>query len=237
MSKTFIQMVNLVHGKVRGPSGVSTLTADADTVLVAAMLNSAKDVVEASWKWHALRATVTFPSVSGTQSYDTSDSSVTDGADVVTTEQSELLYDPETDTPHLYDVTSGGAFQVQTCSRDYAVRYSRTSDGTNSASAPGLAAVYSNGSGLTVLFADVPSSVRNYSMEVYTPQAELTTTTDVITIPWKPLLDLTVAMVAEERGDLFGIPSQRFYDVYEDTLSRAIARDKDNAYDDAMIVI
>jgi len=236
MSKTFIQLVNLVHGKVRGPSGVASLTADADTVLVASFINSAKDIVESAWKWNALRATVTFPSVIGTQTYDTSNASVTDGADVVTTEQSELLFDPETNQPHLYDVTSGSEFRLQVCSRDFAVAYSRTAGNSNSAQAPGMAAVYQTGAGLTVMFTDVPSAVRNYSMEVYTPQAELTATTDTLTIPWKPVMDLAVAMVAEERGDLFGIPAQRFYDIYNDTFSRAVARDKDNPYDDALIV-
>ncbi len=234
MAKTYLQLINSVRSRLRD-SDATTLTDNADVILIAALVNQAKEQVETMWKWQALRKTITFNSVIGTASYDTSNALV--ATVTQTNELSVLLWDAEhSELPLFWDVTANGEFRMGVTGRDAVVDYIRTT-ASNTAAQPGLAAVYQNGNGLQVLFADVPTAVRNYSFEAYSPQAELTVSSTTVLAPWQPIRDLTIALVAEERGDLFGQPSSRYFDFYRDSLEMAISNNKDNQYDDAMTVV
>lgn len=234
MAKTFLQVINSVHARLRAASASSS-TADADTTILGAFVNQAKEQVETEFKWHSLRKTITFSSAIGTASYDTSDALVATVNQ--TNERSILLFDSETDLPLFWDVTSGQQFRIYVAGRDGVLNYIRTANNQNTSAQPGMAAVYQSGTGLTVLFADTPTAVRSYSLEAYVPQAELTSDSTVILVPWQPVRDLACALTAEERGDLYGVPAQRFYDFYADSLEMAQNAAKDNLYDDAMKVV
>jgi hypothetical protein len=239
MAKTYLQLINSVHARLRAGAAAS-VTADADTTILGAFVNQAKEQVETEWKWQALRKTITFTCVAGTASYDTSSLSIVSSDPAVTSDRSVLLWDAEAeDLPLFWDVTANNQFRMSVWARDRVIDYIRTANNTNSTTQPGIAAVYQNGAGLTVLFADTPTSVRDYSMEVYCPQDELTSSDGSTTIlaPWQPIRDLAAALAAEERGDLYGVPAQRFYDFYADSLAMAISANKDNDYDDAMVVV
>lgn len=235
MAKTYLQLINLVHARLRA-AAVTTITQDADTTILGAFVNQAKEQVE-QYKWHALRKTITFNSVGGTASYDTSLLATVSSDPAVTNERSILLYDSQTDLPLFWDTTHGGVFRMNVQGLDGVQDYIYTSDGTNSTSSPGVAAVYQNGVGLTVLFADTPTGVRSYTMLCHVPQDELTDGSTTILAPWQPIRDLACALTAEERGDLYGVPAQRFYDLYQDSLEFAMAAQKDSVYDDSMKVI
>lgn len=235
MSKTYLQVINSIHARARGAT-VTDINTDADTTLIAAFINTAKEQVETEWKWHPLRKTITFTSVIGTASYDTSSAMI--ATVTQTNERSMLLWDAEQpDAGMFWDATVNGQFRMTVAGRDAVLAYIRTSNNQNATDAPGTVAVYPNGSGLTVLFADTPTAVRNYTFEVYSPQNELTAKDDIILAPWQPIRDLACAMAAEERGDMFGISAARFYDFYADSLAQAIAAQTDNQYDDAMVVV
>jgi hypothetical protein len=238
MAKTFLQVINSVHARLRA-AAAATLTADADTVILGAFVNQAKEQIETEFKWHALRRTISFTGVGGTAVYDTSLLATVTSDPLVTNERSVLLFDSETDMPLFWDVTVSGPFRMNVWSRDGVTNYIRTSPSNQNVSeSPGVVAVYQSGVGLTVLFADTPaSSGRLYTFEAYCPQDELTASGDVILTPWQPIRDLACAIACEERGDIYGAPAQRFYDFYADSLAQAQAANKDSLYDDAMKVV
>ncbi len=237
MAKTLLQVINSAHARLRAAS-VAAITGDADTEILTAFINQAKEQVETEFKWHALRRTIAFPSVGGTASYDTSSLSIVTSDPLVTNERSVLLFDAETDLPLFWDVTASGPFRMSVMARDRVIDYIRTSpNNQNTSASPGEVAVYQSGTGLTVLFADTPTGVRSYSFEAYCPQEELTDADDVILAPWQPIRDLACALACEERGDIYGAPAQRFYDFYADSLAQAQSVGKDSLYDDAMKVV
>lgn len=227
MPKTYIELVNLVHGFMRHDTDETALDADEDTIIAANFINEAKREVEDHWKWNALRATVTFDSVVDQTSYDTSSLAVVSSDPTVTTERSELLEDPETGMPLFWDVTSGGEFRLKRRTREHVIAQLRLDP--NSVATPGFFAMFNNGSGLTVLLREVPSAVRSYSCEVYTPQAELSAAADTLTCPWRPVMLRATALAKGEIGEEFSGPSTNYQSMFTDALETDVAREKDEA--------
>ena len=235
MAKTFLQAINEVHGFLRRDetgTGVTTINQDADTVVIAKFINEAKRRVEGVWKWNTLRTTITFASVVSTAIYDTSDLAVVSSDPTVTNDRSELLTYKD-GSPLFWDVTVANAgFQMRRVPRDWALGEYRQSQITNSV--PDMIAVYRSGNGLSVLFPYPPGAVRNYSFEVYTPQAELTLAADSITAPWRPIVLLATALAAGERGDVFGVDPGTYLDLYAQSIEEEMAFDKTEDDDDAL---
>lgn len=224
MAKTFLQLINAVHGFTRRDidgTGVAAINEDADTTVIANFINHAKERVEGKWKWNTLRTTVTFAGVASTYTYDLS----TLGTPNVT-ERSQLLFDLQ-DNPLFWDVTSPtSGYRMRKMSRDDAIDVRRQND-TQTTTAPDLFSIYRTGTGLTVLLPIAPTAARSYSMELYQPQAELTNGATTLTCPWRPVVLLATGMTLEERGDDFGVTASRFYDMYEEAIAEEIEFDKD----------
>lgn len=221
MAKTYLQLVNLVHGYLRGPT-VTEVNADADTIIIANFLNQAKERVESAWKWNILRKTITFNGSASTYTYDTSDAGVATVNQ--TNERSVLLFDQE-NRPLFWDVTSGGEFRLEAISRERAQSIYRLDQSTTTS--PSQFTAYRLGSGLTIFFPVAPSGTRNYSFEAYVPQAELSAKTDELTVPWRPVVMLATSLAAGERGDEFGAAQQMYMDLYEDAIATEIAFDQE----------
>lgn len=231
MAKTYIQLVNLVHGYMRHATDETILTGDEDTIIVATFLNEAKREVEDEWKWHALRGTITFSSTASDDSYDTSNGAI--AVATQTAERSELLEDPETREALFWDVTDSDEFRLQRVTRERALRNLRTNP--DDVDQPTAFTIYQNGSGLTVQFRTAPKGVRDYSFEVYTPQDDLALTTDPLTVPWRPVVLRATALAKAEVGEEFGGPQGNFDAMFEDALQTEVAREKDEA-DDTLVV-
>lgn len=225
MAKTYIQLINEVGKNLRRSNGTTytTLTQDQNAVSIAQFLNQAKRLVEDRWKWHQLRKTVTFDSVGGTATYDTSSLSIVTSDPTVTTDRTHLLYDARRQ-PLFWDVTDANAgFRLSEVTREHALNCRRLS--TENVSKPWQFASYQNGSGLTILFPYAPEGVRNYSFEAYIPQDELASTSTTLECPWRPVVLAATAMACEERGEEFGNPGTRWWDEYEIALGAAISSD------------
>jgi hypothetical protein len=233
MAKTYLQAINEVHGFLRRDdtgTGVSSLTADADTLVIAKFINEAKRRVEGVWKWNALRTTITFSSTASTFTYDTSNAGIAVAAQ--TNDRSELLTYKD-GSPLFWDVTTANAgFKMTLVPRDWALNEYRQAQFT--VSMPDRVAVYRSGNGLSVLFPVAPTDVRNYSFEVYKPQDELTATGDLITAPWRPIVLLATALAAGERGDQFGVDPGTYLDMYAQAIEEEMAFDKTEGDDDAL---
>jgi hypothetical protein len=231
VAKTYIQLINEVHGYMRHSNTETSLTADEDTIIVAKFLNEAKREVEDEWKWHALRATITFSSTASDDSYDTSNGAI--AVATQTEERSELLEDPETLEALFWDVTSDDEFRMSRITREQVLRNLRTNP--DDVDQPTAFTIYQNGEGLTVQFRTAPTGVRNYSFEVYTPQPDLAATGDTLTVPWRPVVLRATALAKAEIGEEFGGPQGNFDAMFEDALQTEVAREKDEA-DDTLVV-
>lgn len=232
--KTFLQAINEVHGFLRRDedgTGVTAITQDADTVIVAKMINEAKRRVEGRWKWHMMRVGITFSSVGGTGTYDTSNVAI--AATQQTNDRSEVLLDNKGNALFWDITTTGAGVRVAVIPRDVALQQFYTNSNVQQP-IPDYAAVYRVGDGLTVFFPTSPSGVRNYSMWVYRPQAELTSASTEILAPWRPIVLLATALAAEERGESFGVPPARYLDLYEAAYEEEEAFDKSEDYDNML---
>lgn len=228
MAKTYLQLLNEVGKKLRRSTGstYTTITQDQNAVFMGSMLNQAKRLVEDRWKWHQLRYDVTFSSVGGTASYDTSSLSVVTSDPTVTNDRTTLLYD-RFRRPQFWDVTtSGSGYMLMEVSREYAedIRNTQTSD----VEIPNTVSVFQNGSGLTCLFPFAPSGVRNYRFKAYIPQDELADGSTNVLAPWRPIVLAATALCCEERGEEFGMPGSRWWDEYEQAISAAVGGDSDD---------
>ena len=219
-SKTAIQLVNEVGKNLRRRSNYTTLTDDDQAKFISQMVNLAKAEVEDLEFWDALRATITFPSVGGTHTYDTSSTSIVTSDPTVTNERSEVMRDPSTNQIQFWDVTDAGAyFRMRECTRDYAEDTERV-DATDIA-IPDLVAIYPFGDGLTVHFPFAPSGVRNYAFKVHNPQEDFTTAGTAILVPWRPVVARATFLCTIERGEEFGGDPGFWLDAYNKLIAGA----------------
>lgn len=224
MAKTFLQLTNLVGKNLRRSSG-STWTAidtNADQRFIEQAINEAKRMVEDSWKWDVLNQTVLFPSVASTRKYDTSDLSVITSDPLVTTDRAYVKRD-QRGRLQVWDITTGKEFRLSEITREVAEHRARTQ--TNEVAIPGAVAVYQNGSGLTVEFADTPTGARNYSLQAVIPQDDLALATTELTVPWRPVVLAATALSAEERGEELGMEASTWWNQYENAFGAAISQD------------
>lgn len=221
MAKTFLQLLNEVGKNLRRSTGstYTTITQSADVVLTGQLINEAKRMVEARWKWSALRATVNFTSVGGTATYALTDAMI---ASTVTRERAELIMDPD-NRPMFWDVTTSPGFRMSLCTQDYAVDAQNVY--VQTLATPGVAAVYDNGAGLSVKFPQAPGGVRNYRLVVKNPQDDLDNASTTLLVPWRPVVLAATAIAFDERGEDLGGDSNRWWERYEDALSEAMGRD------------
>ncbi len=225
MAKTYIQLVNEVGKNLRRSTGstYTSLTQDQNAVSIAQFLNQAKRLVEDRWKWHQLRRTITFDSVASVAVYDTGENADYATYPDVTNDRSTLVYDARRQ-PLFWDVTDSNAgFRLSEVTREHALQCRRLSAET--VEKPWQFAAYQNGDGLTILFPYAPQGVRSYSFEAHTPQEELASAWDELTVPWRPVVLAATAMACEERGEEFGNPGSRWWDEYETALGAAISAD------------
>ena len=224
MPKTFIQAINDVGKNTRLSTGStwSALDTDADQTFIQQMLNEAKRMVEAERQWNVLKAQVTFDSVGATQTYDLSDAGVVT-AGALTNERSQLV-DALNGFPEFYETTSGDEQQMTRITRANADRR-QLLDVNAAAVQNNTFAIYQTGAGLTVKFPFDVDGVRTYSVNIYTPQADLAATTTEITAPWRPIILAATALVADERGEELGLATSTWWDLYRSALSDAIVSD------------
>ncbi len=224
MAKTLIQLVNEVGKNLRRSDGstYTTLTQNADVVFIVQAINEAKRMVEDDWQSDILTKAITFDSVAGTHTYDTSDLAVVTSDPDVTTDRADILRSKPSYRIQLFDVTDE-EFQIFEVSREYAQRQ----ETLNSVDVPkpSYAAVYPNANGLTVHFPTAPSGVRNYKMYCKVPQDDLAATSTELTVPWRPVVLAATALAAEERGEELGMESTRWWEQYEKAFGSMVARE------------
>jgi hypothetical protein len=211
---TYLEIVNKVLKKLREDT-VTAVSYNDYSALIGEFVNDAKKEVENAWDWSVLRTGVTFSSSVGTRVY-----SLTSG----TNSDSRLIYD-ENDRPMAFDITSGTQIQLYEYNEDRVDREFLLQTPAQTNEQPCYFSLTTLGDGFQVNFLETPTSIRNYKFYFIVPQEELSTDSEVCSVPWRPIRDLALMYALDERGEEIGEPGGRAEQRYLNTLSAAIAQD------------
>lgn len=207
MSKTFLQLQNLVYANLRVDQITDFSGADDYEIFIRRIINQAKQSVEDAWQWHVFRKEITWGSVASQHEYDltatqTNGGDADNSSNVWLAGRSYPYHDPYGQLLAFDTTTSGQAFKLRQVPYWWAVKqkYENTTDSAK----PDQVYTTSNGIG----FAYAPDSGnRTYAMIAIIPQAELddTDTGDTMTLPyWQAVVSLATAWAISERGEELG---------------------------------
>ncbi len=203
---TYIDIINNLLKRLRERT-VETVSQTEYSRLLSILVNDAKEIVESSWNWSALRTTITATTTSGTFNYELNGlqnrftllDAFNDTDDFFLTYKEAkdftrflLTANPSTGSPYYYSfngVSSDGDTQVE---------------------------VY-----------PIPDGVYTIRFNVVKRTADLTNDSDTLTVPALPVLLLAYAMAVEERGEDGGIASSSAYQKANVAVSDAISLDSD----------
>ena len=199
---TYLELVNGVLSRLREDT-VTTLANQDDVVvnLVKDLVNDAKHTVETAHTWNPLQTSWDITTSTGTSSY-----ALTNAGKYVSIE-------------HIVDA-SGNVLPQK--SKHYARHQPATTNNQ-----PQVWAVDGvDGSGdLKVKLFPTPDAAYSYTAYGYALQSELSSDSDVLLVPSKPVLYLALALAARERGEVGGQTSVELFGMAKQYLSDAIAYD------------
>lgn len=201
---TYLQIVNHVLRRLREDE-VSSVSQTAYSTMVGDFVNDAKAQIEEAWDWNTLRSTVTVTTAQGTTEYALTGSG-----------QKSRTIDAWNDTddkmmskvPQRWmDRMKYGTTIPQGSPYRYCYRGEDASDD------------------LQIEVYPTPDGVYSLKYNLVIPQAELSADGTELAIPWRPVVLLTVAMLAEEKGETGSTTSARWFEMADKALDDAIAYD------------
>lgn len=223
MAKTYVQLVNEVLKRVR-ESQVGQVTANHYSVLVSTYVNDAKSVVEDSWNWAALRNAAQFDLVPNTVSYDLSDPGLLISGRPVN-ERSKLQYHPDCHEPMAFDVSPANPFRLHELSQDEVSSRWYTDPNPSPVETPIFFSLEPGVDSLRMNLFELPKTTRSWRLYFKTPQPELVNDTDVLLVPWLPVVLLATNYALSEKGEEVGQPGNEAEKKYLTALSDAISLD------------
>ena len=201
---TYLQLVNNVLRRLR-ETEVTSVQSTAYSKLIGDIVNDAKNLVENSWDWSALRTTLTVTTVADIFNYALTGSQNSIKELNVFNDTSNIVMDYQTanwfdEQYMLQDPLSGSP------------RY-YTYNGVNS-SGDTLIDIYPK-----------PDAVYTIRFNCVLRNPDLSADSDTLKIPTMPVLHLAVALAARERGETGGTSTQEYFQIANKYLSDAIAQD------------
>lgn len=244
MALTALALLNKVLRGLRRDVLTSTSTTDSNQLLVLQFLNSAKEELEDTWDWHALRQTVTVTISAGTVDYALT---AAGPADVDVTPRSRLLYEKpmqpgavygETETstytygslPQAFDVTESTEFRLNEISPEQMERLHFTDN--DETAIPTHFALYRDADSLRMKVWPTPSGTRTFKMRFVIPQAEVPRsemTSYQLKIDDRSVWTLALHKACQERGEDVGRPLSALEREAADALFLALDREKLNS--------
>lgn len=202
---TYLELVNAVLVRLR-ESSVSTVTQTTYSTMVGAFVNDAKSAVEKAWNWSQLRSVVSVSAVDGTSEYSLTGSG-----------QDFRVISAWNDT------SNGKMDKVSQAWVDKRKYTGNTAEGS-----PTRYTFRGEDSNNDANIEVYPTPDASYTLQfnLNIPQAELSSDGTEIDIPWRPVVLLAVAMLAEEKGETGGVSSARYFEMADKALSDAIAIDE-----------
>jgi len=219
----------------------ATSTTDAYHILLLQFLNSAKEELEDTWDWQALRTTVTVTIAASQVAYTLTASG---DADVDVGPRSRLLYErparvasdafslETTDwiqgsLPQVFDVTDSSEYRLDEISPEEMERLHFTDN--NETANPSCFCLYKDASSVLMKVWPTPSATRTCKMRFVIPQAGIPysyMSSYSLSIPERPVWLKALVSAAEERGEDVGRPLSSLNRDAENALYLALARER-----------
>lgn len=200
---TYLQLVNGVLRRLR-EDAVTSITDTAYSTMVGDYVNDAKRIVEDAWTWSAHRTTIDLNTVASTSLYSLTDTG------------NNLII-------NFVSIPAENLFLVQR-SPQWITReqFNSTVEGTPSAYV--VRGVDSNGDA-QIEFSATPDAVYAVEIDAFVRQDDLSDDADVLQIPYQPVLNLALAMLARERGEVGGQTSTDLFKIAHQSMGDAISLD------------
>lgn len=201
---TFLEAVNEVLRRLREDE-VTTYNQNTYSTMVADFINDAKNQVEKSWDWSQNRSIITVNAVDGTSTY-----SLTGFG-----QDGKIL--------SAFNDTQNEEMFVR--SQSFLDRQNYTTNASEGS--PKYYIFRGEDSNLDSKIELFPTPDTSYTLRFncVVPQDELAADGTVIQVPWRPIVLLAVAMLAEEKGETGGHTSARYFEMADVALSDALAMD------------
>lgn len=201
---TFLEIINGVLSRLREQTVTTNLETDY-SILSGLLVNDAKNQVEQSHEWSALRKTIEFSTVVGQTTYP-----------LTTAFQSAIL-------KSAMNVDNKSYLKQQT--KDWMNNFTvlNTAATGNPTSFAYMGTDTNNY--LQVQLYPTPDKIQTIKFDMVVPQADLADDTTQLTIPSQPVIQLAFAMALRERGETGGISAQEQFAVAQRSLGDAIAID------------
>ena len=199
---TYLELMNNVLRRLREDTVVSVTETDY-AQLVGDFVNDAKRIVEDSYQWEALRQEYIFNTVDGTDTYTLTNLS----------NRSKIL--------NVYNETESREMTQRPLSW---IRSKKLANPTRTGTPADYAFNGLDASGDTkICFWDVPDGVYSMNVLAVVPQDNLVNATDVVLAPASPIIHLSLAMLARERGETGGTSTAEYFQMADKYLRDAIA--------------
>ena len=201
---TYLDLVNNVLRRIR-ETEVSSVQTNAYSKLIGDLINDAKDLVETSWDWSALRTTLTITTTADVFNYSLTGSQNNIKELNVLNDTSNLIMQYQTnnwfDSQFLLGNPVSGAPLYYTYN-----------------------GVDSDGDTLIDVYPK-PDGVYSLRFNCALRNPDLSADIDTLKIPAMPVVHLAVAFASRERGETGGTSSTEYFSMANKYLSDAIAMD------------
>ncbi len=201
---TYLDLVNNVLRRLR-ETEVSSVQSNSYSKLIGDLVNDAKDLVETSWDWSALRTTLTITTAADVFNYSLTGSQNNIKELNVLNDTSNLIMQYQTnnwfDSQFLLGNPVSGAPLYYTYN-----------------------GVDTDGDTLIDVYPK-PDGVYSLRFNCALRNGDLSADTDTIKIPAMPVVHLAVAFASRERGETGGTSSTEYFSMANKYLSDAIAMD------------
>jgi hypothetical protein len=201
---TYLDLVNNVLRRLR-ETEVSSVQSNSYSKLIGDLVNDAKDLVETSWDWSALRTTLTITTTADVFNYSLTGSQNNIKELNVLNDTSNLIMQYQTnnwfDSQFLLGNPVSGAPMYYTYN-----------------------GVDTNGDTLIDVYPK-PDGVYSLRFNCALRNGDLSADIDTLKIPPMPVVHLAVAFASRERGETGGTSSTEYFSMANKYLSDAIAMD------------
>jgi len=201
---TYLDLVNNVLRRIR-ETEVSSVQSTAYSKLIGDLINDAKDLVETSWDWSALRTTLTITTTADVFNYSLTGSQNNIKELNVLNDTSNLIMQYQTNNWFDSQFLLGNPVSGSPL---YYTYNGVDSDGDT------LIDVYPK-----------PDGVYSLRFNCALRNGDLSADTDTIKIPAMPVVHLAVAFATRERGETGGTSAAEYFSMANKYLSDAIAMD------------
>jgi len=203
---TYIDLVNNILRRLRERT-VSTVNENAYSTLIGVLVNDAKEEIENSWNWSALRTTLSATTTAGTFNYELNGSQ----------NRFRML--------NVVNDTSNFFMQYRTA-EEFTNWYLNQTPASGSPRYFSYNGISSDGDTQIEVYPK-PDGAYNLRFNMVKPQAELSADADVLLVPAKTVQMLAYAKAVEERGEDGGASANTAYATAARVLNDAIAFDSE----------